>query len=103
MKILIDEDGRLHIERAGVYRQQTCPYTFNGFWMGCGDWCPHFGEPTTFPFRADDRDPGAGLRQYVTLTLCHGNSFRVVEEDFTDERGEQKEESPGEDEHENQD
>ena len=40
MKLKIDKDGNLHIERAGRWKKQTCPHA--GL---CGDHCPLFGEP----------------------------------------------------------
>jgi hypothetical protein len=42
MKIKIDNEGCLWIERAGKMKAQICPYDEN--WTGCGDWCPLFHE-----------------------------------------------------------
>jgi len=51
MKGKIDKDGVLYIERAGVMRQQMCPYSYSNQLpvfsaTQCGDACPLFGEPT---------------------------------------------------------
>jgi hypothetical protein len=66
MKIKIDKDGYLWIERAGKMKKQFCPYDSinEGY---CGDWCPLF----------DDSD-----RKY--LCLCN-NSFPTTV--AVDERG----------------
>ena len=103
MKVLIDEDGRLHIERAGTYRQQTCPFSFAiGMTTSCGDWCPHFGEPVFFSEEIIDNDTDSTLVPRVQLTLCHNTAFYIPEEDLVDFRGEKKMEA-GSDENENQD
>jgi hypothetical protein len=39
MKILIDDDGGLHLERAGLMMLQFCPF-YSG--ERCGHWCPLF-------------------------------------------------------------
>ena len=46
----LNENGLLLVERKGEYVTQLCPYTsfrHDGGWsaMGCGHWCPLFGEP----------------------------------------------------------
>lgn len=69
MKGKIDKDGVLHIERAGVMRQQWCPQSGGH----CGDWCPHFGEPKY--------DRG---REATVIDICSGK--RLVFDEFTDER-----------------
>ena len=43
MKIKIDKDGQLAIERAGKFKGQGCPHDNDG--AKCGDWCPKFEEP----------------------------------------------------------
>ena len=51
MKGRIDTAGNLYIERAGILKQQQCPFTApehteeNALYMICGDHCPHFSEP----------------------------------------------------------
>ena len=74
MKIRIDKDGHLWLERAGEMRQQFCPHmpTDGG---ACGDWCPLFVEPF--------RD-----LQSICVRLCRTDgSISCVPSDFTDERG----------------
>lgn len=74
----IEEYGNLCIERAGVMKEQWCPYTVSGKDMTkCGDWCSHFGEP----FEGDEHDKKHGINQ--CLTLCH----TLLEfNEFSDER-----------------
>ena len=43
MKIKIDNNGWLWIERAGKFKAQGCSH--GNEWVPCGDWCPKFGEP----------------------------------------------------------
>lgn len=49
MKIKIDEDGYLSIERGlknPKFKTQYCPYyAIDNNGSQCGDWCPLFGEP----------------------------------------------------------
>ena len=46
MKGKVDEGGFLHIERAGKYVLQYCPFSSGGeVAVKCGHWCPLFGEP----------------------------------------------------------
>ena len=62
MKIKIDADGILWIERAGVLKEQFCPFDpgdGDDKCVMCGDWCPLFGEPF---------DGG--------LTICQGRTLR---------------------------
>ncbi len=82
MKIKIDKDGSLAIERNGVFRWQSCPFTLHhdhpltsplrGFQRDCGDWCPLFGEPDTVMSSND-----------LQITLCHTILFGQI----IDERG----------------
>jgi len=67
MKGLINKDGLLKIERAGVVKPQGCPKLADDY---CGDWCPLFGEPNLY----------GGI---VFLKLCEG--YWVFDE-FIDER-----------------
>jgi hypothetical protein len=71
MKIKIDNEGCLWIERAGKMKAQICPYDEN--WTGCGDWCPLFDD-------SDITDPQEGLG----LCLCHNNFPNAT---VIDERG----------------
>ncbi len=68
MKIKIEADGLLSIERVGHWRKQKCPYRDNG--THCGDWCPLFGEPHEYDGRQ-------------ALNLC----MSFLEGEITDERG----------------
>lgn len=45
MKILIDQDGELWLERKGAMKVQECPYKHGTRGELCGDQCPLFGEP----------------------------------------------------------
>lgn len=72
MKIKIDKDGNLQIERAGKLKAQYCPH-YEG--SPCGDWCPKFREPHY----------GQGD---LRIELCGGNIWRVNPDNFTDERKE---------------
>ena len=72
MKIKIDEDGWLWLERAGEMKSQFC---FHDGVVQCGDWCPAFGEPQTEDFG------------WLSISLCEeAGCLLVVEQDFTDER-----------------
>jgi hypothetical protein len=43
MEIMINENGRLFVKRAGYYKKQSCPRLEEN--VACGDWCPLFSEP----------------------------------------------------------
>ena len=95
MKIKIDEDGLLSLERAGKMKQQRCPYkaNYNILEISCGDWCPHFKEPTftTEKIVIDNESNTIQIKRVrVNLSLCHGAFLCISEEDFTDERGKEK-------------
>jgi hypothetical protein len=66
MKIVIREDGTLELERAGKMRRQYCPFAADH--PSCGDWCPHFGEPS------------------LTLGLTCGGCGRTLVGDIKDRR-----------------
>jgi hypothetical protein len=90
MKIKIDKDGLLWLERAGVMKAQVCPHGLvtNEAWNGsqfvadngfrCGDWCPLF---TTGHLVEK-----MGVPQPIEVTLCR-TDYVVAPSDFTDERG----------------
>jgi len=45
MKIKIDKNGSLHLERAGKMRKVNCPFSliqYNKLYNSCGDWCALF-------------------------------------------------------------
>lgn len=74
MKIEIDEEGHLLLERGGEMKSQFCPYQPRSL-VQCGDWCPLFGEPDIF-FN--------GSNDYFELTICHKKL--KCRKDFTDRR-----------------
>lgn len=48
MKIRINKNGFLNLERNGVFKPQLCPkqaMPSSESDVFCGDWCPLFGEP----------------------------------------------------------
>ena len=75
MKIKIDQDGFLMIQRRTNFRTVHCPIMKNSL---CGDWCALFGEPDRYesPFFNE---------KYIRLELCH-RIFKIENEDFEDER-----------------
>lgn len=90
MNATIDKDGFLHIERAGVMKEQVCPlyhhrgqYAFDDGSVSlrnrqCGDWCPLFGEPTIQDYGDNNK--------VIAINLCEmGWEFDTL----TDERGKQ--------------
>ena len=85
MKIKINRDGGLEIERAGVYNKQYCPFfacsEAEGFQFSyCNDSCPHFGEPSGVTHK-DDVAPMIG-----ELHLCHN---KILNGEIIDERKEE--------------
>lgn len=97
MKIKINKDGVLEIERAGKFKKQSC--RFSGFYtIGnqshlktqlevCDDTCPLFGEPQ-FCNEPNDllkEDSGKPPTKKVCLNLCKTN-WNCDAKDFTDER-----------------
>lgn len=75
MKIVIDANGWLNIERAGELVAQMCPHDDNE--SACGHWCPHFGEPYRKP------DSTCTTAQMVDkLRLCHGTVLTGSITDF---------------------
>jgi len=71
MEIQIDSYGKLIIKRRNRWSKQTCPLLGSIY---CGDWCPHFGEPTD------------ALNNTKILEICHGKILKVPRENFTDKR-----------------
>jgi hypothetical protein len=87
MKILIDNMGCLHLERAGKMKKQLCPFSVlnpNGAPPGCGDWCPMFGEPEFTGVNSS----GAYSVDCFTMTICGAGRREILFErdSFTDER-----------------
>lgn len=91
MKILIDKNGWLHIERAGEMKRQYCLNGCkddNDYIRECGDWCPAFGEPG--PGCCDAK----GKPLTVIISLCSEADRLICEfEHFTDERRERENEN----------
>ncbi len=86
MKIKINREGLLWIERKGVMKEQICPYCSSAIWSGtsvvrakCGDWCPLFVEPSFH--KADD----VVDFDNVEIALCR-IIHNVPAADFEDER-----------------
>lgn len=83
----IDGNGHLSLERprkktvsnVEAWRAVYCPSSQAE--ARCGDWCPHFGEPTTAN-KLNGREPAVSLR------LCWGTSIGFLAGEFTDERSE---------------
>ena len=79
MKIKLDKDGALHIERAGIMNMQYCLHSPHV--SRCGHWCPAFGEPVKHHDQFDDL-------HLIELRLCReAGCLSIAEQDFTDERG----------------
>lgn len=78
MDIKLDDDGKLHIRRAGEWKRQECP--FQEYSIACGDWCPLFSEPV---FREADTPEREPVNQ---LWLCQD---KLLTGAITDERGRQ--------------
>lgn len=75
MKIKIDKNGLLSIERRGKFKSQYCPYSSpdsHGELINCGDHCPQFSEP-------DPRIEGE-----TTLYICDNKA--IFFDEFIDER-----------------
>ncbi len=78
MKIRIDKDGALGIERAGEMLHQDCPFHKSARY--CGDWCPLFGEPD---IRGYEMGPNGPVRQTDRLDICEG---RILQGQIEDQR-----------------
>lgn len=72
MRIEINEEGFLLLERGKEMKEQYCPYC-QGIIDACGDWCPHFTEPVI-------------SLDTVFFHICSPANFRVNIKDFTDRR-----------------
>ena len=75
MKIKINNNGSLMIERAGKFKVVYCPFDYNS---ECGDWCSLFSEP--YHYANEKR---------VCINLCNNNNKTCKVEDFIDERREE--------------
>lgn len=93
MKIRLDKNGHLWLERAGKMKQVECPegsyrktfpgstVTYDAHWS-CGDWCSLFREEIVSVVC----ELGGLTRKAVQINLCK-NYHTCFIEDFTDERG----------------
>ena len=70
MKIRIDNNGWLSVERAGKFKDQKCPHDQDNL-VHCGDWCPLFGEPHNWETGSQ------------AINLC----MNFIHGEITDERG----------------
>ena len=78
MKIEIDKDGYLWLERGGTMERQYCP--FHGSGRLCGDWCPHFSVYHT----------DGSFGKMVEIVLCKDTGgISVPLSNFTDKRGQE--------------
>ena len=77
MRIEIDKDGNLLLERGGRMKGQFCPHD-PAMTNSCGDWCPLFREPDICAI--EDQQVGR-----VEIGLCHCY-IQCEVKDFTDKR-----------------
>ena len=76
MKIQINKDGILEIERAGEMAKQICPFSHTDGaqdFTYCGDLCPLFGEPV-------EKDGE------FSLSLCQRSFYYMTKNEFSDLR-----------------
>ncbi len=84
MRITIDHNGHLLLERAGEMKPQYCPYTDGEIdgcaaTRNCGDWCPMFREPEALDWECENA-PDLAIK--LCRIFLHG-----MRENFTDGRG----------------
>ena len=90
MKIKIDKDGNLWLERAGKMKIQECKETIletNDFnpavteyiYRPCGDWCPLFDDS----IGVEEDNSGT---EVVSISICEGKVLQCRVEDFEDGR-----------------
>jgi len=72
MRIKINKNGILEIERKGKWAEQLCPFSDPGKADCCGHWCPLFEEPVITDY-------------CYQFNLCR-KTYKGLVEDFTDER-----------------
>ena len=84
MKIKIDKEGNLLVERAGTMKNVYCPYVVSGHY--CCDDCALFGEPVDGINSEWREDYGyVAPCDVVYITLCE-RTHECPKEDFVDER-----------------
>jgi len=90
MKGIINSRGYLEIERAGEIGPQMCPFTINheSELTPCGDWCPHFSEPSIM-YTGVDQETKEDIEGYE-IEICHDKVLTFTELD--DQRGQEPEE-----------
>jgi hypothetical protein len=69
MRVEINENGNLSVERSGKLKIQYCPRTNTP----CGDHCPLFYEPRY-------------MQRSVYIRICNERYFEVVDDNFKDLR-----------------
>lgn len=84
MKIKIDNQGSLWLERVGNLKIQECPYRKH--W--CGDKCPKFDIEYITQNIENIRQEKTGVLVYICIFLSCGTMTRYecLEKDFIDER-----------------
>ena len=91
LKGRLNDMGFLSVERKDIEKEQLCPFANdttndNGDPIDaiCGDWCPHFGEPTII----DEESPASQLMPQLmgktVLEICHKKT--LVFSEIKDER-----------------
>lgn len=72
MKIIINNQGNLELERHGHMKLQQCPYKSQSISEYCSDCCPLFEEPVY-------RD---GYDQYSYINICNNKTLcgEIVDE-----------------------
>ena len=81
MKIKIDKNGDLALERHGQFKLQCCPYQEGVY---CGDWCPLFQEPKYSGTRKPEYSNITVEGTYY-LKICRADIY-TDKPDFIDER-----------------
>lgn len=91
LKARLNEIGFLSVERKGTEKEQLCPFATNENENGdpidaiCGDWCPHFGEPTVIEKDNPASQLMPDLVGKIVLEICHKKT--LVFSEIKDERG----------------
>ncbi len=80
MKIKINASGCLEIERAGEWKEQSCPYglAVPAVTPLCGDWCPLFGGVELRQTSAEGPDRVWRPILVQSLPLCRRTIFGEI-------------------------